>query len=254
MDKDNTVSVIMPAYNAEKFIRYSIESVLNQSFEDWELLIIDDHSSDNSYSIAMDYSSKDHRIKVLKTDAPSGSPAEPRNLGISLAKGTFIAFLDSDDIWLPSKLAEQIVLLMQNESTVIVYADYEKIDEEGNSGDRIIRAPSQVEYKELLKGNVIACSTALVDLRKIKELCFEKQGHEDYALWLKALRLTQGQARNTGTIQMLYRVRQGSISSNKWKAVQWVWRIFRKNEGLSFSSSLYYLTHTLARSFMKFIK
>ena len=253
MEKNNLVSIIMPSYNAEKFIRYSIESVLNQSLADWELFIIDDHSSDSTYSIATDYSHKDDRIKVLKTNAPSGSPAEPRNLGISAARGRFIAFLDSDDIWLSSKLAEQL-RLMQNEQAVIVYSDYEKIDEQGNSKNRIISAPGRVDYNGLLKGNVLACSTVLVDSNKLKEFYFEKQGHEDYALWLKVLRLTHGEARNTGTMQMLYRVREGSISSNKFHAVKWVWRIFRENEGLPLLSSFYYLTHALVRSFFKFVK
>jgi len=253
MEKNNLVSIIMPSYNVESFIRYSIESVLNQSFADWELLIIDDHSSDRTYSIAMDYCHKDARIKVLKTKVPSGSPAEPRNLGICSARGRFIAFLDSDDIWLSSKLEEQL-RLMQNEQAVIVYSDYEKIDEKGNSRNRIIRAPRRVEYNGLLKGNILACSTVLVDTQKLSEFYFEKQGHEDYALWLKVLRLTHGEARNTGTIQMLYRVREGSISSNKLNAAKWVWRIFRENEGLSIFSSFYFLTHTLVRSFLKFVK
>jgi len=243
----------MPSYNAEEFIRYSIDSVMNQSFEGWELLIIDDHSSDSTYSIATDYSNKDDRIKVLRTNAPSGSPAEPRNLGISSARGRFIAFLDSDDIWLPSKLEEQLGL-MQQEGTVIVYSNYEKIDEQGNSRNRVISAPERVDYNGLLKGNVLACSTVLVDLQKLEKFYFEKQGHEDYALWLKVLRLTNGEARNTGTIQMLYRVREGSISSNKFHAVKWVWRIFRENEGLPLFSSFYYLTHALVRSFLKFVK
>lgn len=253
MDPNNLVSIIMPAYNAEKFIHDSIKSVLSQSFRDWELLIIDDHSSDNTYLIANEYACRDQRVKVLKTAAPSGSPAEPRNLGISVAKGRFIAFLDSDDIWHPSKLAEQVVLI-QNERAVMIYSNYEKMDEEGNTRARIITAPQQIEYHRLLKGNVIACSTVLVDVHKIKEFYFEKQGHEDYALWLKVLRSTGGVAINTDTTQMLYRVRDGSISSNKFNAVKWVWRIFRQNERLSLSQSCYYLAHTLFRSFLKFVK
>ena len=119
------VSIIMPAYNAAKTIKKSIDSVLSQSFTDWELLVINDSSTDETVEIVSEYVKKDSRIKLLHTDKSVGKPFYPRNIGIQNALGRFIAFLDSDDVWLSSKLEHQIPLF-NDENVAIVFSYYEK--------------------------------------------------------------------------------------------------------------------------------
>ena len=120
---DKLVSVIMPMHNSSKFLGEAIESVIHQKYHDWELLIVDDNSTDDSVSIARKYAAKDSRIQVLRNDRPIGMPSAPRNYGVKHARGRYIAFLDSDDMWLPYKLSQQIPLF-RDPRVAIVYANY----------------------------------------------------------------------------------------------------------------------------------
>ena len=156
------VSIITPCYNAASFISQAIESVLAQSFGDWEMIIVDDCSSDDSLSIIQKYARIDSRIRYLRTDKPSGSPTLPRNMGIKEAKGRYIAFLDSDDIWLPNKLSDQLKVFEKSE-VAIVFSNYEKVSLGGERCGREVIAPCEVDYPLLLKGNCIGCLTAMYD-------------------------------------------------------------------------------------------
>lgn len=156
------VSIITPCYNAAPFISQAIESVLAQSFGDWEMIIVDDCSSDDSLSIIQEYARIDSRIRYLRTDKPSGSPTLPRNMGIKEAKGRYIAFLDSDDIWLPNKLSDQLKVFEKSE-VAIVFSNYEKVSLGGERCGREVIAPCEVDYPLLLKGNCIGCLTAMYD-------------------------------------------------------------------------------------------
>lgn len=156
------VSIITPCYNAAPFISQAIESVLAQSFGDWEMIIVDDCSSDDSLSIIQKYARIDSRIRYLRTDKPSGSPTLPRNMGIKEAKGRYIAFLDSDDIWLPNKLSDQLKVFEKSE-VAIVFSNYEKVSLGGERCGREVIAPCEVDYRLLLKGNCIGCLTAMYD-------------------------------------------------------------------------------------------
>jgi teichuronic acid biosynthesis glycosyltransferase TuaG len=246
------VSVVMPCYNSENYLRHAIESVKCQTYQNWELIIVDDCSTDLSEEIVLENCKSDLRIKFFKTDFTSGSPALPRNIGIEKALGRFIAFLDSDDLWYNDKLMSQIKLFDDNK-IAIVFSNYEKINEAGFSNNRIINAPMLVDYKLLLKGNVIACCTSVYDTRKVGKKYFYKQGHEDYALWLSVLR--EGYiAKNTGFVSAKYRVAGSSVSSNKIKVVFWVYTIYRKNENLTILSSLLYSVMHLTKSFIKYLK
>ena len=144
------VSIITPSYNSSAFISQTIESVLGQTFMDWELVIVDDWCTDLWAAIIMEFGKRDKRIRLLQTEQPSGSPAVPRNIGIMSAQGRYIAFLDSDDVWLPNKLEEQLKLF-EDADTAIVYSNYEKINEDGERGQRIVTVPPQGSYRELLK-------------------------------------------------------------------------------------------------------
>jgi glycosyltransferase involved in cell wall biosynthesis len=123
------VSIITPNYNCGCFIEQAIVSVIAQTYQDWEMIIVDDCSTDDSYTIAMEYANRDGRIKVYRTEHQSGSPVEPRNIGIQKATGRYIAFLDSDDMWLPNKLENQLKLF-DNKDTAVVFSNYKKINED----------------------------------------------------------------------------------------------------------------------------
>lgn len=249
---NSKVSIVTPLYNSEKFVGETIASVIAQTYMNWEMLIIDDCSTDSSNLIVEKFIKLDDRIKYFKTTSSSGSPTVPRNMGIKLSSGRYIAFLDSDDLWNPNKLELQVGLFAEND-VAIVFSNYEKIDEDGAHSGRIIQAPKAVTYHELLKGNVIACSTAIYDSEKTEKRYFLHQGHEDFALWLAILKKGYV-ARNCEYVSAKYRVRKSSVSANKIRAIGWVWTIYRKNEGFSMMKSLYYSVITLCKSFLKYIK
>lgn len=251
MNKLN-VTIITPLYNSEQFISKTIESVIAQTYPDWEMIIIDDCSNDKSSEIVKSYIESDDRIKYFKTTFPSGSPTKPRNIGIEKAKGRYIAFLDSDDLWELNKLETQLSLFNE-ESVAIVFSNYEKINEKGISNNRIITAPLLVDYKKLLQGNVIACCTCVYDTYKVGKKYFFKQGHEDYAMWLEILR-NGFIAKNSGFISAKYRVRDSSVSSNKIKTIRWVYNIYRNNENLCILKSIFYTSITLIKSFYKYLQ
>ena len=245
------VSIITPCYNSAQFITDTINSVINQSYPNWELLIIDDCSTDHSDKIIQEFSSRDKRIKYFKTEKPSGSPIYPRNMGIKNATGRYIAFLDSDDKWLPNKLEEQLELF-KNEKTAVVYSNYEKINEEGKRENRIIKAPSQVNYIKLLESNVIGNLTGIYDTTKVGKVYCQNIHHEDYVLWLSILK--KGFiAQNTQTVTALYRVRKNSVSSNKFKILSWQWNILRNVENLPFIKCIYYYSIYAVKAFLKSI-
>lgn len=246
------ISIITPSYNSLTFISQAIESVLAQTYSDWEMLIIDDCSTDDSASIIRQYCEEDKRIKYFKTTYSSGSPTLPRNIGIENAMGRYIAFLDSDDVWLPNKLEEQLKLFDESE-TAIVYSNYEKITELGEREQRIIKAPAEVSYKQLLLGNVIGCLTAIYDTDKTGKVYFSEHAHEDYIMWLSILK--RGYiAKNTNTVTALYRVRNQSVSSNKLKALFWQWSIYVNVEKTGYLKAVYYFANYAYRAFLKILK
>ncbi|MCK9299999.1 MAG: glycosyltransferase family 2 protein [Bacteroidales bacterium] len=246
------ISIITPCYNSVDFIPQAIDSVIAQTYTDWEMIVVDDNSRDNSAEIIQEYCRKDSRIRYIQTERPSGSPTLPRNIGLEHARGRFIAFLDSDDVWLPGKLEEQLSLF-QEDKVAIVYSDYEKISEEGKRDNRIIKAPSLVNYNTLLKGNVMGCLTVMYDTQKVGKRFFDFIGHEDYAVWLSILK--DGYiAKNTNTVTALYRVRRQSVSSNKWDVLSWQWNIYVKVEKTGIPLAVYYFINYAVRAFLKRIK
>ena len=243
------ISIIVPCYNSQAYIKQAIDSVRAQIYSDWELIIVDDCSTDNSAAIIQEYIRNDSRIKYLKTEKPSGSPTLPRNMGIKAAEGRFIAFLDSDDAWLPDKLEKQ-VKLFDDERVAIVFSDYEKMSEEGERNNRVIKAPMKVSYKQLLRGNVIGCLTAIYDTAKVGKMFFMQHTHEDYILWLSILK--KGfVAVNTRTVEALYRVRRNSVSSNKLKVLSWQWDIYRNIEKTGLLKAMYYFAHYAYKAYRK---
>ncbi len=245
-------SIIMPCHNGAKYIADSIRSVIAQTYTDWELLVVDDCSTDDSVEIVQQLASKDSRIKLLQTEQPSGSPTLPRNIGIENAQGRFIAFLDCDDMWLPAKLKNQLPLF-ENERTAVVFSYYEKMDESGKRNNRIVRSPSKVKYSTLLKGNCIGNLTGAYDTRKVGKVLQKHIHHEDYVMWLQIL--SQGWiAQNTNSCEAVYREQKNSVSGNKLRVLSWVWNIYTNELKLSFLQSLYYFAFYIVKSSLKFLK
>jgi len=249
---NDLISIVTPCYNDEKYIGEAIESVQSQSYQNWELLVVDDCSTDNSAEIIRSYCEKDSRIRYFKTGFPTGSPVIPRNMAIEKAAGRFIAFLDSDDVWFPTKLEEQIKLF-SDEKTAIVFSNHEKINEDGKRKKRVIIAPQIVTYKRLLKENCIRNSAGLYDTKKVGKVYLQKINYEDFVLWLEILK--KGYiAQNTNTVEILYRIRKNSISDDKIRAAKWTWNIYQNVEKLGFFKSMYYFLNYCVRAGLKYLK
>ena len=237
--KDNNfipkVSVIMPAYNAEKYIEEAIKSVLNQTMSDLELIIIDDCSKDHTMKIIGKIAQDDSRICVKKNEINSGV-AKTRNLGLTLSKGKYVAFIDSDDIWHNDKLEKQLVLAEQSQADII-YSTYSLINEQGTKMYNEFVVPAKVDFGQMLKCNFIGCSTVMMKREVTENYKFDTSFfHEDYVLWLQLLK--EGY-KAVGVVESLvdYRVIQTSKSANKLKSAKHRWEIYRKSVGLSFVKS-----------------
>lgn len=231
------VSIIMPAYNASKTIRASIEAVLNQTFKEFELIIINDCSKDDTEEVIKEYLS-DQRIIYLKNEENLGV-ALTRNNGLKNAKYNYIAFLDSDDLWSNNKLAIQLKYMQDNDLSFTI-TDYELINNEGKLLKKYIKSKTQ-SYQSLLRGSRIGCLTVMIDKTKINSFSFKKTGHEDYALWLEILRENKIKAYAINEKLAKHRITEGSLSSNKKRAIKWTWNIFRKEENKNIFISSYLL-------------
>ena len=245
--KQPKVSVVVPIYNVEPYLVMCLESLLNQTLKEIEIILVDDGSPDNCPQICDEYAQRDSRIKVIhKKNAGLGMA---RNSGIEIATGKYIAFLDSDDIWLPNKLSDQLKVFEKSE-VAIVFSNYEKVSLGGERCGREVIAPCEVDYPLLLKGNCIGCLTAMYDSALTGKIFFKEIGHEDYVCWLSILK--QGyKARNTNTVTALYRVGDHSVSSNKLKAMRWQWNILRNEMDLPVYKAVYYFIHYAIRAFAK---
>ena len=246
------VTVVTPCHNGEKYLSGCINSVIQQTYTNWEMFIVDDGSTDSSASIIKSFSNQDHRIRYLKTEKKSGSPAVPRNIGIDAAKGQYLAFLDCDDLWLPTKLERQ-VSIFENDHPAIVFSNYFKIDEDGKKHDDAIIASHRVEYDLLLRGNYLGNLTCMVDRSIVAEIRQKKIGHEDYNFWLDILKKGFF-ALNTDTVEALYRISNKSVSAQKSKVYKWYWHIYREEQGLSIPRSLFCLLCSGVKAFNKYIK
>lgn len=246
------VSVIMPCHNGEKYISDAINSVLNQTFSDWELLVVDDNSTDGSVNIIEDFCKKDTRIKLLRTEKSTGLPATARNVGINAASGRLIAFLDCDDMWLPTKLARQ-VLLFDIKNVAVVFSYYAKMNADGNYGSSTISSPVFVSYEYMLNGNCIGNLTGMYDTQKCGKVFQKEIHHEDYVMWLEILK--KGfYAMNTNTVEAVYRESKSSVSGGKLKIFKWQWNILRIELKIPFFKSAKYFLRYAVSGFLKFIK
>lgn len=233
---DDKVSIIMPSYNASRFIAESIKSVLIQTYTNWELIVVDDCSNDNTVQIVEDYIKHDNRIKLIKLKSNKGA-ANARNVALKNANGKYIAFLDSDDLWKKQKLEKQVKFMKENNIS-FSFTNYRMIDERGELTNKIVNCPPQVNYNLLLKNTTIGCLTVMLDKTKIGDFHFPNIKPEDTALWLSILR--RGETAYCLREELaLYRLVEGSVSSNRLKAAKNYWHMIRSFEKLNLFNSLY---------------
>ena len=232
------VSIIIPVYNAEKYIRDTVASVQAQTYTNWEIWMIEDSSEDNSRQVIEELAAKDpERIHALTKE--NEGAAKARNFGLAKATGRFIAYLDADDWWSPEKLEKQLAYMEENK-VAFCFTGYEFADEEGKGTGKVVRVPRTLSYKEALKNTTIFTSTVIFDTEKIPKENLEMPDikSEDTALWFKVLRtgiLAYGLDENL----VRYRRVGGSLSSNKLEALRRIWNLYRKSEHLSVPYSVY---------------
>ncbi|EKS1847072.1 glycosyltransferase family 2 protein [Cronobacter muytjensii] len=246
--KSNLVSIIMPSWNSELTIADSINSVIGQTYTNWELIITDDCSSDGTVNLLKDFANKEPRIKLFFNDKNSGAGVS-RNNCIKNAKGRFIAFLDSDDMWHAEKLEKQTQFMLDNDYT-LTYTHYQKINQRGEITGRI-HPPTCVNYSELLKSNVIGCLTAMYDTAEIGKVYMPSiRKRQDMALWLKILEKVD-YAWCLPESLALYREGHQSLSSNKIKVLASQWAFYRHYLQFNSVKSAWYFTHYVIRALKK---
>lgn len=236
------ISIITPVYNSENYLGENLRSVQSQTYQNWEHILVDDCSSDNSEAIIKSYQVKDSRIKYHRLEINSGAGVA-RNKAIDLSQGDYIAFLDSDDLWYPEKLGKQLNFMQKNDYH-FTFTDYDIVDETGKKLSKYIKCKPNVTYNSALFKNPIGCLTVIYDVAFFgKQYMPTIRKRQDYALWLALLKKTTGYGLNE--ILSSYRATKNSISSNKLDLLKYEWKIYREVEQLSFLKSLFYMVSAI---------
>lgn len=244
------VSIVTPCYNAGRFISQTINSVISQTYNNWEMIIVDDCSTDDSEQIISHYSDMDYRIKYIKLGKNSGSPAAPRNRAIQEAKGEIVAFLDADDLWKPNKLEVQLQKIL-DDGCDIVYSNGEMIDENNHYIRQMIKV-KKTDYKRTLKHDELSCSSVVIKKDLIGDCRFENKKMEDLIFWLRVLKKTGAVAWNANAVLYSYRVVGNSRSRNKIEIIKSFWNVLRKEENLGFFYAFYCYLSYLWINFKKY--
>lgn len=245
------VSVITPAYNCEKYLRQTVESVMRQTFEQWEMIIIDDCSTDGTLALAQQLAAQEKRIRVLRNKTNQGV-ALTRNRGIAEANGEYIALLDGDDLWAPDKLARQVRQIERGYD--LVYSSYDFMDEQGCplQGMKPFIAPQQTDYQQMLTCNVVGCSTVMARAGLLKAHPFHKDTyHEDYALWMELFALPI-HAAGDAEVLMHYRMVHGSRSNAKGNAAKKRWEFYRRTLHMGLLDSAWAFCQYAVRGAIKY--
>lgn len=244
------VSIITPNFNCGKFLSKTITSVLKQTYQNWEMIIVDDCSNDDSIEIINKFAKINRKIRIIKNEYNLGK-IKSRNLAIKESKGRYIAFLDSDDIWFPNKLERQ-VSFMNSKKIPFTFSSYECIDESENYIGKFI-IPDKITYHSLLKTNDVGCLTAIYDINYFGKVYMDEKGgyRDDFILWLELLKRSLV---SYGLKEILaqYRIRNKSASSNKLKSAKNQWKVYRKNEKINILKSTYYFLHYVYYGFNKY--
>lgn len=219
------VSIITPCFNSEKYISQAVQSVISQTHENWELLLVDDCSSDETFSIISNFASHDKRVKAFKLDKNSGTGVA-RNFAIQEAQGNYIAFLDADDLWKPEKLEKQLSF-MKTQKIPFTFSFYETIDEAGNLRNETITTPSKITYQQLYFCNWIGNLTGIYSVDffgKIPISSIKKR--QDWMMWLQIVKQIKTAIPVPESLAY-YRVREDSISASKWKLIAFNFKVYR---------------------------
>ena len=247
---NDLVSIIMPSYNTGRFIKETIESVLAQSYPEWELIIVDDCSTDNTDDVVGQYLA-DERIRYIKNDTNSGA-AVSRNRALREAKGKWIAFLDSDDLWDENKLLRHLGFMVEKQAD-FSFTHYAVLND--NDEEITVFSPGEdvYGYSDILKHCSIGCSTVIYDSESLGQVYMPTEAvkREDFACWLEILRLGK-KAVCFHECLTKYRLHSNSVSSNKAKMIKYQWNVYRKVEGLSLFRSAYYMLHWAFWGFLKY--
>lgn len=240
------VSIITPMFNSEKFILETINSVINQTYTNWELILIDDCSTDSTLQILP----KDNRIKVISLTENSGS-AVARNKGIEMAKGKYLTFIDADDLWFPDFI-ETSIQTIKTSKVNFVFASYKRLDENLNPLLKDFIVPQKVTYHDILKTNSISCLTAFIDIEVLgkKHMPLVRK-RQDMGLWLQYLKDINF-AIGIKKPLAIYRIRKNSLSRNKWKLIKSQWYFYREVEKLKIFQSIYYFVFWVINGFIKY--
>lgn len=247
------VSIITPLYNGEKFVGQTIESVISQTYTNWEMLIINDGSKDNSEQVVLEYVKNEPRIKYIKQ--PNGGSASARNNGIRNCSGQYIALLDADDLWEPTFLADQITFMKQHDA-IVVHASYKRINEDGKETLRPLIAKKVVSIKNMQMTNHIACLTGLYDSTKYGKIYLKeelKSIRDDYAYWLDIVKLG-GCSYGNQKVLASYRVMSNSTTGKKTKLIKAQYFFYRNYQGFGHIKSALYTIYWALQGIIKFAR
>ena len=237
------ISVVIPTYNSGQFIRKTLQSVINQTYGNWEILITDDCSQDNTVQVVREIMQNEKRIKLFEQRENQG-PARARNIGIKHARGKYIAFLDADDSWLSEKLQIQ-TRFMEEQGLGISFTDYYLLNEHSDSKKKFQSLLSEVNYTDIVRFNYIACSTVMYNQDSLgKHFMPDIRNRQDWGLWIKLIKIA-GTAVRISQPLTNYLLREDSISSNKLNLVKYHWYIYRRFLRFSLLKSLLYLSRNI---------
>lgn len=233
---NDLVSILIPTYNIEKFIRSTIESVQNQTYTNWEMILVDDASTDKTVSIIEEFAQKDNRIKLFKLPENRGN-GFARNAALEKATGKYIAYLDADDLWFREKLEKQIQFLKAN-NLHFTFSFYDSIDEEGNDLNRRVESPNPLTYKQLFFCNYVGNLTAIYDADYFGKIILETtQKRQDWRIWLTILKQIKT-VKPVPEPLAFYRIRKDSVSSSKFKLIKHNFGVYREFHGYNFVFSV----------------
>lgn len=251
--KEGLVSIITPLYNGAKYVGKTIESVLAQDYSEWEMIIVNDGSVDNSEEVVKGYAQNEPRIKYVKQK--NGGSASARNNGIRRADGQYIALLDADDLWGPKFLSSQIAF-MKEKGSFLVHASYKRINEEGQEILKPFRAKSFVSVKQMQMTNHIACLTGLYDCSKFGKIYLKeelKSIRDDYAYWLDIVKLNGGSWGNPEVLAS-YRVMSNSTTGKKKKLIKAQYNFYRHYQQFNAVKSALYTIYWGVQGVIKFAR
>lgn len=244
------VSIITPSYNSAKYIAETIQSVQNQTYTNWEMIIVDDCSTDNTEQIIYEIQLTDSRIHFFKLDQNSGSGVA-RNKGIEHASGNYMTFIDSDDIWF-SNFIKNSIETIQSSKSPFVFSSYKRSNEDLEFVYSDFIVPQKVTYTDILKSNSISCLTAFLDIKTLGKKFMPKiRKRQDMGLWLQYLKEIPF-AYGIQEPQAIYRIRENSLSRKKSDLLKYQWEFYREVEQLSIPKSIYYMIQWMYRGFMKY--